>query len=74
MAATIAPPALTPTEAPPVKRELAPKEELEQLEREARRRGMLLDELREIRLIGDCDDQIQERIAEVQKWLTRRPA
>lgn len=64
-------PVRTPMEAP---EPTDPWKELERLEQEALRRGMPLREMHDIRAFGECLEQIQERIAELNRWLTRHPA
>jgi len=65
-----APPALAPTRTPPAKRELAPEEELEQLEQRVLRRGMSREQLATYRAYGDCPEQIQDRIDDLHRWLS----
>jgi len=51
--------------------ELGDKQLLQSLEQEAKYNGISGEELDEIRSIGDCPEQIQQRIQELETWLTR---
>ncbi len=46
-----------------------PRQKLRRLEEEVYRRGMSFEELNGIKRIGDCDQQVELRIAALQKWL-----
>ncbi len=54
--------------------ELPPRERLAALEQYALRHGMPEQQLRVIRLIGDCDQQVLLRIDEVRAWLVKHGA
>lgn len=47
-----------------------PEEELAELEKKALELDISSEELQEIQTIGDCPDQIQARIAELQNWIS----
>lgn len=58
-----------PTPVIPPTPPMSPQDELALLEKSALEKGMTEDELNEIRSIGECEQQVQTRIASLHAWL-----
>lgn len=60
------------TQSPPSAPPMSLRDELVLLEKKAWEKGMTPEKSKEIREIGDCDVQVQTRIARLHEWLGAR--